>query len=45
MEHWDDDGVFDSFEVEGGGENDLERRNPFDLSKALEGAALEELHP
>ena len=45
MEHWDDDGVFDSFKVEGGGENDLERRNPFDLSKALEGAALEELHP
>jgi len=42
---WDDDGEFESLADQHAGASDLELRDPFDLSRALEGAALEHLHP
>ncbi|MAV44246.1 MAG: hypothetical protein CMA30_07205, partial [Euryarchaeota archaeon] len=42
---WDDDGDFESVADHDVGLSDLELRDPFDLSKALEGAALEHLRP
>ena len=42
---WDDDGAFEAEADRTVGEVDLGQRNPFDLSKALEGAALDELNP
>lgn len=42
---WDDEGLFDSLSNADSGDADLDARHPFDLSKALEGAALEDLHP
>ena len=44
-EQWDDEGAFEDQADRSVGEVDLVERNPFDLSKALEGAALEELNP
>ena len=44
-EQWDDDGAFEAEADRSVGEVDLSQRNPFDLSKALEGAALEALNP
>ena len=44
-EQWDDEGAFEDEADRSVGEVDLIERNPFDLSKALEGAALEELNP
>ncbi len=45
VEAWDDDGAFEQLANADAGESDLTQRDPFDLSKALEGAALEHLHP
>ena len=45
MDDWDDEGSFESMADQPLLEVDLTQRNPFDLSKALEGAALESLHP
>ena len=42
---WDDDGDFESLANHDPGSPDLRDRDPFDLSKALEGAALEHLRP
>jgi len=42
---WDDDGEFEEVANQEISQADLEMRDPFDLSKALEGAALEHLHP
>ena len=42
---WDDDGDFESLANHDSGSPDLELRDPFDLSKALEGAAMEHLRP
>ena len=42
---WDDDGSFEALADQPLLEVDLTQRNPFDLSKALEGAALEALNP
>jgi hypothetical protein len=42
---WDDDGAFEHVADQEVSEVDLVERDPFDLSKALEGAALEHLHP
>ena len=42
---WDDDGSFEATADAVLKEVDLSQRNPFDLSKALEGAVLEELNP
>ena len=42
---WDDDGDFESLADHDPGSLDLQQRDPFDLSKALEGAALEHLRP
>jgi excinuclease ABC subunit B len=44
-EQWDDEGAFEDEADRLVGEVDLDERNPFDLSKALEGAALDELNP
>ena len=44
-EAWDDDGAFEHVADQQVSEVDLVERDPFDLSKALEGAALEHLHP
>jgi len=44
-EEWDDDGNFESVADHDAGLSDLELKDPFDLSKALEGAALEHLRP
>jgi len=44
-ETWDDDGAFEHIADQEISEIDLQERDPFDLSKALEGAALEHLHP
>ena len=44
-ETWDDDGAFEHIADQEVSEIDLQERDPFDLSKALEGAALEHLHP
>ncbi|HJM55345.1 MAG TPA: helicase-related protein [Poseidonia sp.] len=45
VKQWDDDGAFESEADRFVGDVDLTLRNPFDLSKALEGAALDELNP
>jgi excinuclease ABC subunit B len=45
VDEWDDDGSFESLADQPLVEVDLTQRNPFDLSKALDGAALEALHP
>jgi len=45
VEEWDDDGVFEQKANLDDGFSDLSLRDPFDLSRALEGAALEHLHP
>ena len=42
---WDDDGDFESLADHDSGSSDLGLRDPFDLSKALEGAALDHLRP
>jgi len=42
---WDDDGNFETVADHDAGISDLDFRDPFDLSKALEGAALEHLRP
>lgn len=42
---WDDEGAFEAVADLDPGLLDLVERDPFDLSKALEGAALERLHP
>ena len=42
---WDDDGAFEELANLPIEDADLEERDPFDLSRALEGAALEHLHP
>ena len=44
-EAWDDDGAFEHVADQVLEQVDLVERDPFDLSKALEGAALEHLHP
>jgi len=45
VEQWDDDGAFEEKANIDVGLGDLNERDPFDLSRALEGAALEHLHP
>ena len=45
VEQWDDDGAFEAKANIDVGLGDLTERDPFDLSRALEGAALEHLHP
>jgi len=45
VEEWDDDGVFEQKANLDDGFSDLSLSDPFDLSRALEGAALEHLHP
>ena len=42
---WDDDGAFEHVADQILSDVDLIERDPFDLSKALEGAAMEHLHP
>ena len=42
---WDDDGSFEAMADQPLVDVDLSQRNPFDLSKALDGAALEALNP
>ena len=42
---WDDDGAFEHVADQVVDEVELVERDPFDLSKALEGAAMEHLHP
>ena len=44
-EAWDDDGAFEHVADQVVADVDLVERDPFDLSKALEGAAMEHLHP
>ena len=45
VEEWDDEGSFEQRANAIPADVDLNQRDPFDLSKALEGAALEELNP
>jgi len=45
VEEWDDDGVFEQKANLDDGFSDLSLRDHYDLSRALEGAALEHLHP
>ena len=42
---WDDEGEFESVANLSVADADLSTKDPFDLSRALEGAALEHLHP
>ena len=42
---WDDDGAFEDLANRPIDESDLVERDPFDISRALEGAALEHLNP
>ena len=42
---WDDEGEFESVANLSVADADLSSKDPFDLSRALEGAALEHLHP
>jgi len=42
---WDDEGAFELVADRDVGDSDLLERDPFDISKALEGAALEHLSP
>ena len=44
-DEWDDDGHFELVANQEIGVSDIEQRDPFDISKALEGAALEHLNP
>ena len=45
VDDWDDDGSFEALADQPLLEVDLAQRNPFDLSKALDGAALDALNP
>ena len=45
VNEWDDDGAFEDVANLPIDEADLTERDPFDLSRALEGAALEHLNP
>jgi len=45
VNEWDDEGTFEAAADQALLEVDLSLRNPFDLSKALEGAALDSLRP
>ena len=45
VKQWDDEGAFEDQANIDVGLGDLTERDPFDLSRALEGAALEHLHP
>ena len=45
VKQWDDEGAFEKMADLEVGDGDLTERDPFDLSKALGGAALEHLHP
>ena len=45
VKQWDDEGAFEDQADIDVGLGDLTERDPFDLSRALEGAALEHLHP
>ena len=45
VKQWDNEGAFEKLADIDVGQSDLTERDPFDLSKALEGAALEHLHP
>ena len=45
VKEWDNEGAFEDLaNLEVGG-SDLEERDPFDISRALEGAAMEHLNP
>ena len=45
VDEWDDEGSFEDAANLPLIDVDLSQRNPFDLSKALEGAAMDDLHP
>lgn len=45
VDDWDDDGSFEARANLDVGEADLQERDPFDLSRALEGASMEHLSP
>ncbi|MAI09848.1 MAG: excinuclease ABC subunit B [Euryarchaeota archaeon] len=45
VDEWDDDGSFEARANLDVGEVDLQERDPFDLSRALEGASMEHLSP
>ncbi|NCG41980.1 MAG: hypothetical protein GWO84_00340 [Euryarchaeota archaeon] len=45
VEEWDDAGTFEQVADHDVGDSDLLERDPFDISRALEGAALEHLSP
>ena len=45
VDDWDDDGSFEETADLPIEDMDVSERNPFDLSRALEGAVLEELNP
>ena len=45
VDDWDDEGSFESRADQPLSDVDLTQRNPFDLSKALDGAAMDELNP
>ncbi|MGB0151193.1 MAG: helicase-related protein [Candidatus Poseidoniaceae archaeon] len=45
VDDWDDDGSFEARANLDVGEVDLQERDPFDLSRALEGASMEHLRP
>jgi len=45
VKQWDNEGAFEKLADIDVGQSDLTERDPFDLSKVLEGAALEHLHP
>ncbi len=45
VKEWDNDGAFEDLANMEIDESDLEERDPFDISRALEGAALEHLNP
>ena len=45
VDEWDDDGSFEARANLDVGEVDLQARDPFDLSRALEGASMEHLSP
>ena len=45
VEEWDDEGAFEQVANHNTGDSDLLERDPFDISRALEGAAFEHLSP
>ncbi len=45
VKEWDNEGAFEDLANLEVGSSDLEERDPFDISRALEGAALEHLNP